>query len=206
MKFFSKKHLNSGVSLVEMLVVVFIVSLIGMAVWTFGKDIFSLNKFLSNSLTAQNEARRALKIMSAEIRTVSPSSLGAPALSGTAVSSFTFYSNLDNDSFKERVRYFLDSTTLKKGVIKPSGNPLTYNQANEVVSELVHDMANGAIPIFEYYDTNYNGTTGPLVEPISVTAVRLVKITIIIDRELSSPPGPITLTTQITMRNLKDNL
>lgn len=197
---------KSGFTIIEILVSIFILTLIGLAVSSFAKDIFSLNRITSDSLTAQDEARRALKTMSAEIRTASPSSLGAYALAQTATSSFTFYSNIDDDSLKERVRYFLDGTTLKKGIIKPSGTPLTYNPANEVVSELTHGVANATTSIFSYYDKNYDGTTQALIEPIDIATVRLVKITIVIDKDPQMPPGPMTLTIQISIRNLKDNL
>lgn len=200
------KSLESGFSIIEVIVAIFIVTLIGFAAYYFEKDVFLLNKIVSDSLTAQNEARQALKKMSSEIRTASPSSLGAYAIVQAGVSSFTFYSNIDDDSLKERVRYFLEGATLKKGVIRPSGAPLTYNMANEIISELVHNMANGAAPIFSYYDKNYDGTTQPLTQPIDIAAARLVKITIIIDEDSQSPPSPLTLTTQISMRNLKDNL
>ena len=205
---FLKHNCNSksGFSVIEVLVGIFIIILIGLAIYSFQKDIFSLNRTISGSLAAQDETRRALKSMSAEIRTASPSSLGAYALSQTATSSFTFYSNIDDDSFKERVRYFTDGSTLKKGVIKPSGTPLTYNPANEVISELAHDVADAATSIFSYYDANYDGTTQSLEEPIDIAAVRLVKITIVIDKDPQAPPEPIVLTTQISMRNLKDNL
>ena len=207
MNFFKNHHNSkSGFSVIEVLVSILILSLIGLAVYSFQNDVFSLNRIISGSLTAQDEARRALKIMSAEIRTASPSSLGAYALAQTATSSLTFYSNIDSDSFKERVRYFLNGATLKKGVIKPSGTPLTYNPANEAVSELVHDVANATTSIFSYYDENYDGTTQALAEPIDTATVRLVKITIMIDKDSQTPPGPMTLTTQISMRNLKDNL
>lgn len=198
--------LKSGFSVVEVLVGMFILTLIGFAIYSFQKDIFSLNRIILDNLTAQDEARRAIKSMSAEIRTASPSNLGAYALSQTATSSLTFYSNIDSDSFKERVRYFVDGTTLKKGVIKPSGSPLTYNPANETISELIHDVANAAASTFNYYDTDYDGTTQSLAEPIDVSMIRLIKITIVIDRDPQAPPGPITFTTQVSMRNLKDNL
>jgi hypothetical protein len=201
--FFKKQ---SGFSVIEVLVSIFILTLVGFAVYAFQNDVFSLNRILSDSLTAQDEARRSLKTMSAEIRTTSPSSLGAYALEQTATSSLVFYSNIDGDSFKERVRYFLDGTTLKKGVIKPSGNPLTYNPANEIVAELIHDIANATTSIFSYYDETYDGTTQPLAEPINKNLVRLVKITIMIDKNPQTPPPPLVLTTQVTMRNLKDNL
>lgn len=201
-----KYNLKSGFSIIEVLVSIFILTLIGLAVYSFQKDVFWFNRILSGNFATNDEARRALKVMSAEIRTASPSSLGAYALVQTATSSFTFYSNIDNDSFKERVRYFVDGTTLKKGVIKPSGSPLTYNPANEVITELIHDVLSSATSTFSYYDENYDGTNQPLAEPINIAAVRLVKITIVIDKDPQSPPGPRTLTTQIQMRNLKDNL
>ncbi len=207
MNFFQNRYNSkSGFTVIEILVSIFILTLIGLAVFSFAKNIFSLNRITSDSLTAQGEARRALKSMSAEIRTASPSSLGAYALAQTATSSFTFYSNVDNDSLKERIRYFLDGTTLKRGIIKPSGTPLTYNPANEVISELIHDVANATTSIFSYYDENYDGTTQALIEPINISNVRLVKITVVIDKNPQKSLGPMTLTTQISMRNLKDNL
>jgi len=207
MDFLKNNHNSkSGFSVIEVLVGMFILTLIGLAVYSFQKDVFSLNRIISSGLAAQDEARRALKSMSAEIRTASPSSLGAYAIMQTEISSFTFYSDIDSDSFKERVRYFVEGATLKKGVIKPSGIPLTYNPINEIISELVHDIANAATLTFSYYGTDYDGTTQPLVEPINIFAVRLIKITIVIDKDSQEPPGPMTLTTQVSIRNLKDNL
>lgn len=206
MKYKVIKKQQSGFSIVEFLVAMFILILMGLTIFYFQKDVFSFNGIISGVLNAQDETRRALKIMTAEIRTASPSSIGAYPVSEAATSSFIFYSNINSDSYKERVRYFLEGTTLKKGVINPSGSPLTYNPANETVSELVHDIANAATPIFSYYDENYDGTTQPLAEPINASEVLLVKITIIIDKNSARPPSPITMTTQISMRNIKDNL
>jgi len=208
MKFSRRKQgdYNSGFSIIEAVVAISILTLVGIAIFAFQKDVFSLNRILSQSIIAQEEVRRALKIMSAEIRAVSPSSIGAYAIAETATSSFVFYSNIDDDSFKERVRYFLDGTVLKKGVTKPAGNPLTYNPASETISDVVRDVANGTAALFSYYDTDYDGTTQSLAEPIDVSVVRLVKIVITVDRDPSASPGPMTLTTQISMRNLKDNL
>lgn len=202
---FLDNNTKSGFTLIEVLASIFILTLMGLVIFSFFKDIFSFNRIISGSLTAQDEARRALKTMSAEIRTASPSSLGAYPLAQTATSSFAFYSNIDGDSFKELVRYFSEGATLKKGVIKPSGSPLTYNPANEIITELIHDVANAATSTFSYYDENYDGTTQALAEPINISVVRLVKITVVIDHDPAQPPGPMTITTQISMRNLKDN-
>ena len=200
------KKNNAGFSVIEILVVIFILTLIGIAVWTFQKNVFSLNSYIASSLDAQQEARKVFKAWSAEIRSMSPSSVGSYPIAEASSTSFTFYSDIDNDGLKERIRYFLDGNAVKKGVLKPTGNPLVYNSINETVAEVIRDMANEATPIFDYYDTNYDGTTAPLAQPVSAIAVRLVKITLIIDKNSLRPPAPITMTTQVSMRNLKDNL
>lgn len=192
--------------MIEVLVSVGIFTLIGLAMYSFQSRIFSLNTMISSDLAAQTEVRRAFKTMSSEIRTASPSSLGSYPLSETATSSFIFYSNIDADSYKEQVRYFLQGTTLKKGVIKPSGAPLVYNPMYEVVTELIHHVVNATTSVFTYYDTNYDGTTQPLTEPIDISTVRLVKVTVFVDENTEDQLRSHTFTTQISMRNLKDNL
>ena len=145
---------ETGFSLVEVIVVMFIIVLIAGVIAAFTEDIFS--------------------------------------------QSFTFYSDIDNDSLKEKIRYYLSGAILKKGVIKPNGNPLQYNPANEITKEIVHDVTNGGMAVFNYYDKYYDGTTAPLSQPVNVLDVRLVKITLMTASQ--------TFTTQVSIRNLKDNL
>ena len=202
----SCKKNSAGVTVIELLIVIFILTSVGLAIFAFEADIFSLNAVLSGGLSSQNEARQALKKMSAEIRSASISSTGSYPLAETDPASFSFYSDIDDDGLKERIRYFTDGATLKKGILKPSGSPLSYNPANEQIQEIVHDLNNQSLPVFSYYDTNYDGATLPLTAPINISTIRLVKITIIIDKNLTRAPGPLTLTTQISIRNLKDNL
>lgn len=203
-----RKLFNSslGFSVIDLLVSLFILSLIGVAIWTFQKDVFSLNNVISSTITAQEDVRRVFKTITAEIRSASSSNIGAYPIDSATLTSFVFYSDIDGDRIKERIRYFLNGTILKKGVLKPTGNPLVYNPAAEIIREVVYDVANGATPIFSYYDTNYDGFTPPLTSPIDVLAIRLIKITVIVDHDSSKPPSPVIFTTQASIRNLKDNL
>ena len=197
---------RGGFTLVEILVAIFIITLIGIAIINFQIDIFSLNKTSSENLDAQTDARNTLKTVSAELRSMAPSNNGSYAIALAATSSITFYVDIDNDNLKEQVRYFQDSTNLKKGIIKPSGIPLTYNPASEEITNLINNLANGSSPIFYYFDKNYDGTSSPLEIPVNIPSVRLVKINIIIDKDSNQAPGVITVTTQVSLRNLKDNL
>jgi hypothetical protein len=119
----------------------------------------------------------------------------------------TFYSDLDGNGVKEQVRYFMSGKSLKKGVIVPTGSPLVYNSGNEVVNTLVSDVVSSStLPMFQYYSSAYDGTTSALVQPVTASSVRLIKINVIIDRDPGRAPSQIVTTSQVTLRNLKDNL
>lgn len=190
----------------EIVVVTAIFGIISVAVGNFGSEIFNFNSIASSNLTAQSEGRKVLKTMVRELRSVSPSSIGSYALSQVATSSIIFYSDIDDDGLKERVRYFLQGTDLRRGTIKPSGDPLVYDLGNENLSTIVTGVTNDATPIFEYFDQNYNGTSSSLLEPVQATSVRLIKINLILDKDPNKAGGIINVTSQVTLRNLKDNL
>ncbi len=203
------KTINSkkrGFTLIEIVMVMAIGVGIIFAVMNFGGGIFSFNSSAEANLSAQSDARKVLKVMVKELRSVSPSSLGAYPLSQVSTSTLVFFSDIDSDGLKEQVRYFLQGSELKKGTIKPSGSPLTYNSANEQVFSMIKDVSNGASPIFEYFDSSYTGTSSPLVQPVQATRVRLIRMTVHIDKDPNRLPGPISVTSQVFLRNLKDNL
>ncbi|MEI6843297.1 MAG: prepilin-type N-terminal cleavage/methylation domain-containing protein [bacterium] len=198
---------NSGFTLVEILVSVFVITVITLAISTFQKDVFSLSTTLQSSLSAQLDARHVTKIMVAELREASPSNNGAYPIALASSTGITFYSDVNNDGLKDRVRYFLSGKEIKMGVVVPTGNPLVYNDANEKLSTIVSDfVASSTLPLFQYYSSTYDGTTAPLSVPINIPLVRLVKINLIIDKDPNHSPVPLIVTSQVNIRNLKDNL
>lgn len=204
--FKNKKRKNSGLTLMELLVTIAIFTLIMGVVIKFASDIFHYEDIFSSGLTAYDEARKVLQPVASEIRSASPSSLGAYPIEVANDSSFVFFADIDDDGLKEKIRYYLSGNILMKGVIIPSGNPLQYLSEDETTTEIIHGVVNGLTPIFTYYDTNYTGNTAPLSSPVSVLSVRLIKITLIVDDNINKPPGAVTVSTQVSIRNLKDNL
>lgn len=194
-------------SLPELVVVGAIAGILILAVGTFQRNILYFAGFIDKSLLGTQDARSVLRIMVREARSASPSGIGAYPIAEAGTQSFAFYSDIDNDGIQERVRYFLSATDLKKGVIEPTGSPLQYNPASEQVTTLLaRNVQNGAQPVFTYYDTNYDGTTAPLSQPVTTATIRLVKISIVIDADPNREPAPKTFTSQVSLRNLKDNL
>lgn len=197
---------HQGFTLAEVVVSTTIFVLVGLAIATFGKNIFSINLSVQNELSAELDGHKVLKTMVAEVRSAQPSATGSYTIESAATSSFIFYSNIDSDTPTERIRYFLTNGMLEKGITNPSGTPPVYLPANEKISIVVRNVANGtSTPIFDYFNGGYAGTSSPLTQPVDVSAIRLVRATVIIEADPHRSPNPITITTLGAMRNLKDN-
>lgn len=205
MKFLHAHH-KKGFSYAEILISVAIIAFIITAVGTFLRDVFSLNAYLQGGLSAQFESTRVLKKMVGELRSMSPSGAGAYSIAQAGTSTITFFNDIDNDAQKERVRYFLDNGILKRGVIEPSGNPIVYTGTEQVTTMINYVRNTSTTPLFSYYDAAYAGTTTPLSIPVNILSIRLVKINVIIDQDTNRPPLALTVTSQVSLRNLKDNL
>lgn len=192
-----------GFSTIELLVTLGIFVLIIWSVINFQTGVFSQNTLINNSLNADSEMRAALKQLVAELRGAAQSDTGAYQIAAAAKNSLTFFSDIDADGSREQLRYFLNGTTLMRGLIKPSGNPLTYNPAAENLKTMVYSIANLNQEIFAYYDENYTGTEAALAEPVSIPLIRLIKITLTVDKDPLKPPAPLTLGSQVSVRSLK---
>ena len=197
--------MKKGFSVIEILIVLGIMALILWVLANFQADVFTQNNFISNSLNADSDMRSAIKKMVAEIRAAAQSDTGAYQIASTTKNNLIVYSDLDASGLRSQIRYFLTgSTTLMRGVIKPTGSPLTYVAANEKLSTLVTNIANTNQEIFYYYDEGYTGSEAPLTYPINISSVRLIKIVLTVDAAPNKPPGPITMESQVEIRSLKN--
>lgn len=198
---------NRGTLLIELLVTVGILGFMIIAVGAFEASVLFNNKYVGSTLSSAQDARTILRTIVKELRSSAPGNNGAYPIAQTATSSVTFFSDSDGDGLKEQIRYFLSGSTLKRGSIVPTGSPLTYVSVNEKISILASNIKNEpSTALFEYYDDSYTGTSSSLAQPVTVTSVHLVKIILTIDDDPNSIPIPRTFTSQVTLRNLKDNL
>jgi len=198
---------KSGFTLVEIIFVVSIFLLSVVVLTNLQKDIFVNNLFVQNSLMAESEARGALKRAIAEIRSAAPANNGFYPIETAGTSTLTFYSDTNRDGLRERVRYFIATTTLKRGLIKPTGEPTVYLAGNEIISTVVNDIVvSTSTPLFSYYDSTYNGTTSAMTYPLNLSKIRLIKMTILIEADPNRSPLPLFFSSQVMIRSLKDNL
>lgn len=204
----NKKNLFKGFTLVEIVVVIGIVSIIGILIAKFQSDVFSFNRTFSSSFTTSDNAQKLLRPMTAEIRSASPSSNGAFPIDSIGQYSFSFYSDIDNDGLKDLVRYYTTGTTMYKEVTRPIGStPAVYNPANKVTTTFITGVRNitDSIPIFQYFSSAYIGGAAGEVLPTGgkLEDVRLVRISIKIDDDTNKDPVSLTVSSQVSIRNLK---
>ena len=197
-----------GFTLIEILFVAAIFVIVSGAIFALFRDTIQFNSAIQYGLKSQNEARRILRPFANEARGATRSVQGAFPIETASTSEFIFFTDLDEDGHAERVRYFLEGETFKKGVIAPSGSPLSYDQDDERIVAIVNDVVATSTPVFEYFDTNYAGasTSQPLVQPVVTSDVRLISVSITVDANPVEPPAAFTISTQVSFRNLKDNL
>lgn len=194
-----------GFVLAELLVALGILAVIIIGVGSLTSNVFKFQAYNNESATEIDELRRFMKTFVAELRSAETSDNGGYAISSASPSAITFYDDTNNDGTREQIRYFLSGTTLKKGVTASTGVPPAYVAGNEKLSEMVHNVTNLST-IFSYYPASYAGTSTPLAIPVDIIQIRLVKVQITVDQDPNRLPGPVTDSTQVSIRNLKDNL
>ena len=203
--FVHTSNLSFGFTLMEILISVGILSMLIVTASTFQRDIFSLNSTLQSGLNVQLDARHLIKNMVTELRKTTQSGNGSYAIESASSTAIIFYSDINNDGLIDRVRYFVSGSNIKKGVIVPTGGSV-YNGTESISTLMSSVVSSSTQPVFQYYPSSYTGTTSPLTTPVDISAIRLVKITVIIDTDPNKSPVPITVVSSVNLRNLKDNL
>lgn len=102
-----------------------------------------------------------------------------------------------------QIRYYIEGNQFIIGQTEPVGTEpnITYPPSAEKIHLIVEDVENPNM-IFEYYD----GQKNILSAPVDTTKIRLIKLTISLDQDVNKPPVAVTETTEVSLRNLKDNL
>lgn len=195
-----------GFTLIEIVVVIGITSFIVVALARFTASGWQISREAHLQQQATEDARLQLERIAKAIREARVADTGAYPLVVMGEQRMEFYANVDADTATELVRYELVGTDLERGITKPTGTPLTYNQAaNEQESVVARSIQNGAGSIFTYYSGDYPADQTELA-PIDLTEVKYVQFHLVVDADTAVPPEPIDIVSQVQLRNLKTNL
>lgn len=199
------KSKSRGMTLVETLVVVGILAISLGAIFTYINLVLKSQNTNIKKLIAQSNARYAFKMISQELRGAQYAETGTYPIEKAEQNQLIFYSDIDNDSRIERLRYFLENNELKRGKTEPEGQPPKYLATSEKITILVKDVQMSGEPVFKYFDGSYAGTETSMSYPINFGQVRLIYMNVVINPNPNRMPS-LKVETEITLRNLKDNL
>ena len=169
--------LNRGFTLIELLIAaaLFILLFGGLAILI--SNVLVSSNTQAGLLADSDQARKLAFGIVGELRNAQVSSTGAYSLDTAGPQSLVFYSNIDGGTDVEKVRYFVQGEKLYKGITKPYGNSMSYSPSREKITVVQNNLANGADPVFYYYDGTYEGVANNfLPQPVSVTAGKFVKV------------------------------
>ena len=200
----TKRSSQMGFTLTEMVVVVALFGIVGVALGESIATFYRLNGYTLAQAYQVSHARQGMEQMVRDIREMTYADNGAFPLATTSRYRIGFYSDIDRDDSVEYVEYILSTTTtsLMKNVYNATGSPSTYTlagtpDASVAVSEYVQNQIEN-IPMFTYYDEDGM----PATSATSVTDIRYVALSIIINIDPIRDPGEFMLRSSAAIRNL----
>jgi prepilin-type N-terminal cleavage/methylation domain-containing protein len=191
---------ESGVTLVELLVVMAISLVVAGVVLGFLQTTTSVVARTNNDVQAENGARLALRTMTQDVRAASPSSI---SFTSSTVGACSTTPTPDN---------CLSFTILRGTTAAPTcRSTLTYGLLTDRVQQtrsdancpttlsisrpLISNLANGTTPLFSYYDAQ-----GNLLTSGQATA-KTVKVTLVVT--YTGGQAPLVLTSTLALRNAR---
>lgn len=201
---FMIRNRRSGFTLLEVIVAIAVSASIVVIAARFNTIIQSLSGLINYQLQAQQDVELAFQGAITDIRSTGPSASGAYAIESAASSSFIFFSDVNRNGVMDRVRYFLSTSTLNRGIVAPTGSPLTYTTSTEVITPVIYNVIISKSG-FQYFNSSYTGSQSAMTSTIDVSPIRSVRFTVTADVATSSAPYPTMVSEFITMRNLRSN-
>jgi type II secretory pathway pseudopilin PulG len=192
-----------GLSTVELIVVISLFAILMLAVSESIATFYRLNAYTIAQANQVNTARRGVEQLVQDLREMTFADDGTFPLITMEPNRIAFFSDIDRDMSVEYVEYrLLASTTLMKYVYNATGTPPVYGTSTPqeilTLSEYVQNSLQGT-PIFVYYDAEGN----PASATTTVTDIRYVETSIIVNIDPVRDPGEYMLRSSAALRNLE---
>jgi type II secretory pathway pseudopilin PulG len=199
---------QKGFTIIEVTVVGVISVLLLSALFGLQQIAGENQSIISRHTNEVEIANSNMSTMVKEIRNAHYGDNGAFLVESANTQSLIFYSDINLDGDTEKIRYFLDGTLLKKGVIQPQGFPVTYPANTEVVTIVAEDVRNGELPLFYYYNDQWPivSAGNPLPVPADQDSISLIRVHLRVNQEDNDTQGDYVLESFAQIRTVKDNL
>jgi len=199
--------MKKAFTLIESLITIAIFILVLGATVGLILGLYRAHYYTFQQAQAIEEARNGVETMVKEIREARAGDDGSYIIEKADDFEFIFYSDIDKDKETERVRYFIDGTDFKKGVIEPTGEPSKYitDPGDPSFAEKIFILSKyirNQPPIFHYFD----GDMQELPPPARLKDTKLMRVYLVINVDPNQLPQDFVLESDAQLRNLKENL
>ncbi len=198
-----RTRFTRGLTLIETIIWVAVFTMAMAAMVQSLLSFYRANTYTLEQAQAVSDARRAIERVVQVMREADYGSDGAYPIVSMSTTSITFYADIDQDPQVERVRYFIASTTLSRGVVEPTGDPVAYTAGETIspVASFIRNIEQGIVA-FTYYDA-----AGAVVNDLArVRDVRFIRMNAVVNVSPARLPNELTLRSSATLRNLKESL
>jgi hypothetical protein len=192
---------TAGMTLLEAVVWIGVFLAVMSAIVSAILYFYRSSDYAIDQASAVISAERGVEEMVQTIRYATYAGNGAYPIVSLDEHSLLFYADIDSDVGVEKVRYYVSGTSLMKGVVEPSGDPIVYtgSETSSLVSEHVRNQdASVGTTTFLYYDEDGDEVT----DYARIGDVRFVTATVLVDVDPQRSPTPLTLRSSAALRNL----
>lgn len=206
MKIARKKY--SGMSLVEMLIAIsiFTMSISGFSLLFIRS--WRMNSYAIEMGQSSFAVSQGVNTMVNYLRKARQGDNGAYTIQSADDDELVFFSDYNKNGTTERLRLYLENSTLKMGIAHPTGGiPKSYPLVDDEVKVLAERIVNAPNePIFYYYNKDYpqDLINNPVATPADVSQIKLIKIFLKINIDPNRAPDNIETQSFVEIRNLND--
>lgn len=193
--------IKNGYSIVETMIAMAIILVLFVLGSRFITTGFKSTRFENEQNMAIEEARKALEVVEKNIRMASDSAMSDFAIKIADEQELIIYSNiLENATSSEMLRFYIDQASheLRQVITAYDSASGAYN-IPAGTSTLARYINNQTEPLFYYYDNNNATATAN-------TEIRRIGFSIKINVTPAISPNDYYVESDVTLRNLKDNL
>jgi prepilin-type N-terminal cleavage/methylation domain-containing protein len=196
----SRHNLNTGnahgYSLLELIIVISVFSMLMLVLSNFAINGFNNYNYLQAQANTSADLNNQIGRVSRVIR----GTTGIVSATGNDLTIYGYFSPRD-----DKIHYYITGgTTLVADVTPATGTApnYTYSSTNTTSHTITTKLTTSPAPVFTYYDSS--GTQ--LGSGFGLTDVKQIGILLSSNPKPNRLPAPITISTTVTLRNMKTNL
>lgn len=185
-----------------MIVTIAIFSIIMPVVYSAISSLYKTHAYTFSKALALSEATEGVQEVVRDVRGAVYAENGALPIVSMATSSLVLYTDTDFDGYVERVRYYLDGTTIYKGIVEPtstSSYPLN-TETTVILTEGVANVASGDA-VFRYFTS----TSTELFLSTDTLDVRRIEVLFVAESTFGHETARVRLGSSASIRNLKES-